>query len=259
MIIDSHCHLYDPVYRDLRDVMGRAVLHNVWAVVGVGCDPETNLKTLELTSRHSKVVWPCLGFHPEWGHLTETDLEQVEQQVMDHQAYIVALGEVGLPWYRLEGASDPASEKVRAKARLERLLTLAKRFDLPVVLHAPHGAAVEALPLLKRVGIERAVFHWHKAPDDVTREIIDAGYFISVTPEVVYRERDQELVHQVPLTSLLVETDGPWPYKAEFQGQVTEPWLAARVVEVVAKLKGIPFEETMIQIGANTCDFFALF
>ena len=69
-----------------------------------------------------------------------------------------------------------------------------------------------ALHALKAKGVERAVFHWHKSPLDVTRAILDAGYLVSVTPEVVYRERDRELVEAVPLESLLVESDGPWPY-----------------------------------------------
>src|SRR5439155_30982 len=82
---------------------------------------------------------------------------------------------------------------------LGRLLALASRWDLPVALHAPHGAAVGALEALKRHQIERAVFHWHKAPAEVTRAIVDAGYLISVSPEVVYRERDREMVAAVPL------------------------------------------------------------
>ena len=98
----------------------------------------------------------------------------------------------------------------RGRAWLDRMLALAARYDLAVVLHAPHGAAVGALEALGRHGIERAVFHWHKAPAEVTRAIVDAGYFVSVTPEVVYRERDRDLVERVPLESLLVESDAPW-------------------------------------------------
>ena len=51
-----------------------------------------------------------------------------------------------------------------ARERLERLIDLACRYDLPVILHAPHGAAADALAILKRRSVERAVFHWHKAP-----------------------------------------------------------------------------------------------
>jgi TatD DNase family protein len=257
MVIDSHCHLYDAAYGDLRDTLSRAIAYDVWGVVAVGCDPATNQKTLEASGRYGKAVWTCLGCHPEWT-LEDQVVEQVEEQVATHHARIVALGEVGLPWYSLESASDPATIMARGRARLDRLLALAVRYDLPVVLHAPHGAAVSALQLLRQRGIERAVFHWHKAPPEVTREIVEAGYYVSVTPEVVYRQRDREMVEWLPLESLLVETDGPWPYKNEFSGLKTEPWMASRVAEEVAKLKRLPVEEVMFRLAANTSELFDL-
>src|SRR4029453_19031089 len=95
-----------------------------------------------------------------------------------------------------------------------------------VVPPAPLGAAADALDALGRAGVERAVFHWHKAPMDVTRAIVDAGHFVSVTPEAGYRERDGELVEAVPLYSLLVESDGPWQYQGEFERELSGPWVA---------------------------------
>ena len=117
---------------------------------------------------------------------------------------------------------------------------------------------MSAFQLLRRHGIERAVFHWHKAPAEVTREIVEAGYYVSVTPEVVYRERDREMVEWLPLESLLVETDGPWPYKNEFSGLKTGPWVASRVAEEVAKIKHLPVDEVMFRLSANTCQLFDL-
>jgi TatD DNase family protein len=226
--------------------------------VGVGCDPATNIRTLVATTAAPRGVWACLGFHPDRPDLTDEDLEFVVHQVSVHHTRIVAVGEVGLPWYSLEGAADPASLMTRGRARLERLLAVAARYDLAVALHAPHGAAVGALEALKRHRIERAVFHWHKAPIEVTRAIVDAGYFVSVTPEVVYRERDRELVEQVPIGSLLVESDAPWKYAGEFAGVPSGPWLAARVAEEVAKLKRLPVEDTMQELSSNTCRLFDL-
>jgi TatD DNase family protein len=127
-----------------------------------------------------------------------------------------------------------------------------------VVLHAPHGAAVGALQLLKQKGIDRAVFHWHKAPDEVTREIVDAGYWVSVSPELVYRQRDREMVQWMPLESLLVETDAPWPFKGEFEELGAGPWLASRVAEEVAKIKRLPVDEVMYRLSTNTCRLFDL-
>ncbi|MCI0546819.1 MAG: TatD family hydrolase [Candidatus Rokubacteria bacterium] len=258
MIIDSHCHLHDAAYSDVRATLNRALLCDVWGVIGVGGDAASNARTLEAAAAHAKSVWPAFGLHPERGELTAASLEAVEHQVRLHHAQLVALGEVGLPWYSLEGRSDAAEMMTRGRERLERLLALATRFDLAVILHAPHGAAVRALEALRRAGVERAVFHWHKAPAEVTRAIVDAGYLVSVTPEVVYRDRDRDLVESVPLDSLLVESDGPWAYGGEFEAVESGPWLASRVAEEVAKIKRLPVDEVMYRISVNTCRVFDL-
>src|SRR2546422_121905 len=258
MIIDTHCHLHDPALADVRETLRQALTHDVWGVVAVGCDPETNERTLAAAVVVPKAVWPALGFHPDWTRLTDADLERVERQLRDHHSRIVALGEVGLPWYSLEGAPDPTALMTSGRRRLDRLLTLAARYDLAVALHAPHGAAVGALEALRRHGIERAVFHWHQAPADVTRAIVDAGYFVSVTTAIVYRERDREMVELVPIESLLVESDGPWKYSGEFASLESGPWLVARVAEEIAKLKRMPVEDTMAQLTENTCRVFEL-
>ncbi len=258
MIVDTHCHLHDAAFGDVRATLAQALEFDVWGVVAVGCDPASNARTLAAAAGHQKLVWPALGFHPEWDQLTDADLDAVEAQVSEHHARLVALGEVGLPWYSLEGAADAAGLMARGRARLGRLLRLATRFDLPVVLHAPHGAAADALESLRVAGVERAVFHWHKASPEVTAAIVEAGHFLSVTPEVVYRERDRELVESVPLDSLLVESDAPWPYKGEFENSTSGPWMASRVAEEVAKIKRLPVEETMYRLSVNACRLFHL-
>jgi TatD DNase family protein len=257
MIIDSHCHLHDPAFADVRGTVIRATEHDVWGVVAVGCDAATNERTLQAVVENSKGVWPALGFHPEW-KLTDEDLHAVETQIHTHHARLVAVGEIGLPWYGLGAVDDPEAVRRQARGRLERLLELACRYDLPVILHAPHGAAADARAALKRKGVERAVFHWHKATADVTREIVDAGYLVSVTPDVVYRERDRELVERVPIESLLVESDAPWPYQGEFENVTSGPWLVARVAEEVAKIKRLPVDEATYQLTVNTCRLFDL-
>ena len=258
MIIDTHCHLHAPAFADLRETLRVALAHDVWGVVGVGCDADTNAATLAAAAAAPKSVWACLGFHPDRPQLGAADLERVEAQLAQHHARIVGLGEVGLPWYSLEGAPDAAARMADGRGRLDRLLGLAARWDLPVVLHAPHGAAVGALELLKKHGLERAVFHWHKAPAEVTRAIVEAGYFVSVTPEIVYRARDRELVAAVPLESLLVESDAPWDYRGEFEGLASGPWFASRVAEEGAKIKQLPAEDVRHQLSSNACRLFEL-
>ena len=258
MIIDTHCHLHDQAFANLGETLRTALTHDVWGVIGVGVDPDTNIRTLAAATAFPKAVWPCLGFHPDHPELDDAALEQVLAQLDEHHARIVALGEVGLPWYSLEGRTDAASLMTQGRGRLDRLLEAAARYDLPVALHAPHGAAIGALEALRRHGIERAVFHWHKAPVEVTRAIVDAGYLVSVGPEVVYRELIRDIVSTVDLESLLVESDGPWPYRGEFAGMPSGPWLTSRVAEEVAKIKCLPVDDVMFQLSANTCRLFDL-
>ena len=258
MVVDSHCHLHDPALPDALDTLRVAHSLDVWAVIAVGCDAETNARTLALAAAAPKAAFACLGFHPDQERLGEADLELVEQQIAEHHARVVGLGEIGLPWYSLEGKADAAERAARGRARLERLMALAARYDLAVSLHAPHAAAADALESLQRHRIERAVFHWHKAPPDVTRRIVEAGYLVSVTPEVIYRERDRALVAEVPLESLLVESDAPWKYGGALAGTESGPWLAARAAEEVAKVKGEPVEEVMFRLSTNACRVFHL-
>jgi TatD DNase family protein len=188
-----------------------------------------------------------MGFHPERLELGDAELDAVEAQVEAHRTELIALGEVGLPWYGLQGRADAAALAARGRGRLLRLLALAARLDLPVSLHAPHGVAADALELLARAGGRPAVFHWHKAEADVTRRIVETGHFVGITPEVAYRERDRALVRAAPLSQLLAESDGPWPYR----GRRGEPAMVADVAAAIADVHGLPSEEAAAALAEN--------
>lgn len=234
-------------------MLARAVAAGVTRVIAVGSDPATNDAVLAL-ARSRPGVRAALGFHPERLDLTDAGLDTVLAQVEAHRAELIALGEVGLPWYSLEGRPDAAALAARGRDRLARLLVLAARFDLPVSLHAPHGAAADALGLLERAGARPAVFHWHKAEPAVTRRIVEAGHFLGVTPEVAYRDRDRALVEAVPLSQLVAESDGPWPYR----GRPGEPAMVADVAAAIAGVRGLAPHQAAAALADNAGRAFAL-
>jgi len=256
-LTDTHCHLADPALRDTDAVLERARLAGVARVIAVGGDRASNAAVLDLAARHPPAL-PALGCHPERLDLAGVDIEAIEAQVLAHRTALVALGEVGLPWYALEGRADAAALAAEGRQRLGRLLGLARRLDLPVSLHAPHGAAADALELLIRSGAGPAAFHWHKAEPAVTRRIVDAGHFVGITPEVLYRERDQALVRAVPPGQLLLESDGPWPYGGELGGRPGEPAMLARSAAAVAAIWQTPLEEAVSALEANARRCFRL-
>jgi TatD DNase family protein len=102
------------------------------------------------------------------------------------------------------------------------------------------------------------MFHWHKSDASTTRAILDAGFFVSLTPEVFWRERDRELARLAPLGQTVVETDGPYQHKRVFADRQTEPWIVSEAVAAIAELKGISRDEVASATSANARRLFAL-
>jgi len=238
-LVDVHCHLDSPAYSDVSAVCQHSREAGVSVTVAAGTGLQSNTRILALQEQQPGQVWAALGLHPERRDSSWEELEAVLAQVQEHRQRVVALGEIGLPHYALlDGRMTPEQARQR-EAMLHALVQAAVRFALPVVLHTPHAASAVALEIVQRYAPPGALFHWHKGSPDTTAALCQAGYFLSVTPEVCYRERDRQLVQAVPLEHLLLESDGPWAYNGEFTGQLTTSALVARVAQEVAQLKGV--------------------
>jgi TatD DNase family protein len=250
-LVDVHCHLDAQAYQDLAAVCQQSQQAGVYAIIAAGTGLASNARILAMQERYPEQIWAALGLHPERADTSWAELEAVVAQIQAQRARVVALGEIGLPHYsRLEQRLTEDQARQR-QAFLHALVQAAVQLALPVVLHAPHATAAVALDIVRRYQPPGALFHWHKSSPETTRAICQAGYFISVTPEVCYRDRDRQLVQLVPLGNLLLESDGPWPYGGEFAGQTTTPALVARVAAEVAYLKGVTVAEVHRATAAN--------
>jgi TatD DNase family protein len=256
-LIDTHIHLTSPRYTDLTSFVARAQQVGIAGVVAAAVDEASSRQILALQQAFPTFVYGGLGVHPE-RDISMAEEERVMELIRRERSRLVAVAEVGLPWYTVRQQADRQRLIAAGEPRLQRFLRLARAVDLAVVLHAPHDAAARALALLTSEGVERAVFHWHKATPEVTRAIVEHGYYISVTPEACYRQRDRELVAAVPLSNLLIETDGPWPYGGEFAGRLTEPAFLRRLVEEIALIKGVAARDVEAQVTHNARALFQL-
>jgi TatD DNase family protein len=228
----------------------------VKAVIAPGITPASNRRVMELAGEFPDFVCGAIGFHPERFELTDDDLEATLSMVRAHRDRICAIGEVGLPWYGEMARRADVIE--RGRRILARFAELARQLDLPLILHCPHQAAGEAMKIIQAAKVRRAVFHWHKSDVETTRAILEAGYFISLTPEVVYRERDQALPAMVPLDQMMVETDGPWPHGGPFEGKPTEPNFIADVISAIARIRGNSIDAITQALAANAKTLFGI-
>jgi len=256
-LVDTHIHLASPKYTDLSGLISRAKGSGVIAVIATGTGPDINENTLALKTRFKNFIHCAIGLHPESPYFSSKDyISRVIENIIKWRHRIVAVGEVGLPYYSIRDSNYFDREIRKASSSLREFLELAEKEKLPVIIHAPHKSAEKALQLLRDCNIEKAVFHWHKSPLETTKKIVDEGFYISVTPEIVYEQRDRRLVENVPLSNLLLETDGPWPYENEFSGKLTEPHFVKRAAEEIAKLKDVSLFDVAEETTNNAVKLF---
>jgi TatD DNase family protein len=255
-VIDSHVHLDADQYPDPSGPIKRALEAGVTAMVVPGVGPASNRKVLDLARSYPGVVRAALGFHPERFEHSEADARDVLDMIVRDRDSICAIGEVGLPWYG--GLAEDAGVQEAAKRTLARFARAAVEADLPLIIHAPHARAGEALAIIREERVTRAVFHWHKSDEQTTRAIVNGGYYISLTPEVAYRHRDQDLARMLPTDRILVETDGPWPYGGQFAGRMTEPAMIKEVIAALAHLRCMTVEDIAATTTANARALFRI-
>jgi TatD DNase family protein len=255
-MIDTHIHLDKYPRDDLDKLIEEWRLGGVEGVVAVSTNLASAYRTLELKESYPEFVNAAIGYHPEQALPRVQELNELRTLIKAERTRIVAIGEVGLPHYALEALGNPPLEGY--EELLNIFCQLAIEQDLPLVLHAIHDKAELALNLLSRNKISKAHFHWLKAPDPIINKIVHAGYYISVTPEVCYRERDQRLVRHVPLQQLLLETDGPWQYSEAFSYRKTTPLLLHEIAAKVAEIKGLPLREVEERCFLNSLSCFSI-
>ncbi|WP_100408079.1 TatD family hydrolase [Bacillus solitudinis] len=252
-MIDAHLHLDQYKVGQIQEWVKTWQEAGVERVMAVSTNLASSYKTLELQRCFPSFVHACVGFHPEYSLPPEKDVLEWEKLLQIERNRITAIGEIGLPHYSLE-----ANSLEKHIDLLKHYLDIASAQELPVALHAVHEKAHLVLQLVKKKQIQKAHFHWLKAPRNVVHAIVEAGYYLSVTPEVCYRERDMELVNDVPLANLLTETDGPWQFEGPFKNKPTSPLLLRDVLFSLAEIKQMNVHELEMQLTLNTKNCYQL-
>lgn len=251
-MFDAHIHLNQ--YKDIDRQIERWQQAGIEGVTAVSTDLRSSYETLSLKQRYPDFIFAAIGFHPEQPLPSPRDITEWENLLHQERRLISAIGEVGLPYYTLHEQQHTLLEQYITF--LDDIICISKTEHLPIVLHAVHSHALIAYDLLTRHHIPKAHFHWLKAAPSVVKQIINSGYYISVTPEACYRERDQELIRQVPLKQLLTETDGPWPFAGPFQNIPTSPLLIHDVIQKIAEIKGKDITSVQTQCKQNMLALF---
>ncbi|MDD5338948.1 MAG: TatD family hydrolase [Dehalococcoidales bacterium] len=250
-IIDTHAHLDE--IESLEAVMAQAKAAGVVAIIAVGQDLASNKKTLEIAAKYPGFVYPALGYHP-W-NIKEPEIAANLDFIRSNISKAVAIGEVGLDYHKRVRA---VADKDLQKRVLAEVLQIAKEHNKPALIHSRY-AWRDAFDMVKGAGITKAVFHWYTGTSSVLRDIIDGGYYISVTPAVEYHEEHRRAVKETPLGQLLLETDSPVTYARGREGEFkATPAEAVRSLKGAAALKGLSEGEAAKATTENAVQLFNL-
>ena len=262
ILIDTHSHLYDEAFdADREEALERARQAGVGRLLLPAIDSESHDRLFDLCRRHAECCTPMMGLHPtsvndnpRW----RDELALAERWLASPPEGInpfCAVGEIGLDLYWSRDFRDEQIEAFR------RQIDLALRYGLPIVVHT-RDAWPETLEIMREYAGRglRGVFHAFSDSAESYRELKTYGDFLfGIGGVVTFKtSRIAEVVREMELQDLLLETDCPYLTPAPYRGQRNESAYVRYVCEKVAELKGLPAEEVARVTTANAQRMFGI-
>jgi TatD DNase family protein len=254
MLIDSHAHLEMPEFKkDLEEVLQRARASGVDTIFTVGTEQKDWGRALEIANTHAW-IYAILGVHPHNAKEIDDRTYATLRKICQGEK-VRAIGEIGLDFFRNHSPRDVQLKRFREQ------VGLARELKLPIVIH-DRDAHEETMEVLRS---ERAkdcggIIHCFSGDLDMARECMDMGFYISIPGSITYKNAEsfQKIVRELPLDSLLVETDAPFLTPVPLRGKRNEPGYVRYTVEKMAEIKKIPFEKVAEATTDNALRVFRL-
>ncbi|HEY9237781.1 MAG TPA: TatD family hydrolase [Burkholderiaceae bacterium] len=253
MYVDSHCHLSFPELaarlEQIRADMAAAQVDRALCIC-------TTLEEFEqvhaLATAHDN-FWCSAGVHPDNEGVREPSLDDL--LALARLPKVVAIGETGLDYYRLNGrnVADMAWQRERFRVHIRA----SRETGLPLVVHT-RSASDDTLGILREEGADNGVFHCFTATDAVARAALDLGFHISFSGILTFKTAQalRDVAAFVPLDRCLIETDSPYLAPVPHRGKTNSPAYVPFVAQQIAALKGLPVEAVA---AATTANFERLF
>jgi TatD DNase family protein len=250
MYVDSHCHLSFPELHarvpEIRDAMARAGVDRALCI----CTTLEEFDTVHgLATAHDN-FWASVGVHPDNEDVQEPTVDDLVRRAALPR--VVAIGETGLDYYRLNGRSTADMEWQRERFRVH--IRAARATGKPLVIHT-RSASADTLAIVREEGGDRpgGVFHCFTESMDVARAALDLGFHISFSGILTFKNAQalRDVARMVPLDRLLIETDSPYLAPAPHRGRTNDPSLVTFVAAQVAAIHEKPVEEIATATSNN--------
>lgn len=257
MFVDSHCHLSFPELSGrLPAILADMAAAQVQAALCISTSMEEVPAVLALAEAHPQ-LWASVGVHPDTEGMTEPTVATLHAAAQHPK--VVAIGETGLDYYRLNGRSvaDMAWQRDRFRVHIRVARDTAK----PLVVHT-RSASDDTLAVLRETDSQgvSGVFHCFTETQEVARAALDLGFYISFSGILTFRNAEvlREVARMVPLDRCLIETDSPYLAPMPHRGKTNSPAWVPHVAAELARQHGLSVEAVAQATRHNFCQLFAV-
>ena len=253
MFIDSHCHLNFPELADnLTDVLASMKTNQVTHALCVSVDLDKFPQVLQLAEQHDN-LYASVGVHPDYELPNEPS--QAELVHLAKHPKVIAIGETGLDYFRLQGDLEWQRERFRIHIRA------AREIKKPLIVHT-RSAAADTLRILQEEDASKVggVLHCFTENLEVAQASIKMGFYISFSGIVTFKKAVEikEVAATIPLDRILIETDSPYLAPVPFRGKLNQPAYVKHVAEEIAKLRNTTLDEIGIATTENFSRLFGI-
>lgn len=251
MLIDSHCHINFPELADQAELLLAQMRQNhVTHALCVAVNLPELPSVLEMAERYPN-IYASVGVHPDYEDTPEPSVAQLVE--LARHPKVIAIGETGLDYYRLQGDLEWQRERFRTHIRA------ARECGKPLIIHT-RSAAEDTLRIMREENAQQCggVMHCFTETWEVASAALDLGFHISFSGIVTFKNALQikEVAQKTPLNRILVETDAPYLAPTPFRGKLNEPSYVRHVAEEVARLRGLSLDEVAFATTENFCRLF---
>ncbi|MBI3017701.1 MAG: TatD family hydrolase [Deltaproteobacteria bacterium] len=252
MFIDSHAHLeYSNYEADFSEVLARAKEAKIELILNIGTTLEHCKQGLEVAQSYPH-IFASVGIHPHDANKVPADyLDQLKAFAKNPK--VKAIGEIGLDYYY-----EHSPREIQLQ-RFEEQVRLAQELNLPMSIHC-RNAFQDCFEILSKVSYFTGVFHCFTGTQEEAKKALELGFYISFSGIVTFKKSQalQEVVKQVPLEKMLIETDAPFLAPEPHRGKRNEPAFVILTAQKIADLKAIPLETVAQKTTHNTKTLFQL-
>lgn len=262
-IFDSHCHPQFPTYDQDRAEMIKRNLDAGVFMIAVGTNLEDSKQGIELAEKYDG-IWATVGLHPN--DLDELRIKNYELRDFEEllkNPRVVAVGEIGLDYYR---TTEPEKQE-KQKEIFREFIRLAHKFEKPIVIHSRdsqtgstgrvHKDILEILDSEQNLH-HGGVVHSFTGNIEELRKYLNKGLYIGFNGIITFAKQYDEMILEVPLDRMLIETDAPFLAPVPYRGQRNEPRYVVEVANRIAELKNSTPETVLNQTAENCKKLFKI-